>query len=126
SLAVDGKVDATSGGDMLTQRLLAHVPFLVSEKGGRALVIGLGSGVTASAALTHDPASVTAVEISKEVVDAARGFFEGANHRVLENPRLRLVVGDARQHVLATPDRYDVIISEPSNPWMAGVSALFT
>jgi spermidine synthase len=126
SLAVDGKVDATSGGDMLTQRLLAHVPFLISEKPGNALVIGLGSGVTAAAALTHEPLSVTAVEISPEVVGAAREFFGEANRRVLEDPRLRLVVGDARQHVLAEPDRYDVIISEPSNPWMAGVSALFT
>ncbi|MEO8500541.1 MAG: methyltransferase domain-containing protein, partial [Vicinamibacteria bacterium] len=126
SLAVDGKVDATSGGDMLTQRLLAHVPFLISERPEKALVIGLGSGVTASAALTHDPASVTAVEISKEVVEAARRFFAEANRKVLENPKLRLVVGDARQYVLATRERYDVIISEPSNPWMAGVSALFT
>lgn len=126
SLAVDGKVDATSGGDMLTQRLLAHVPFLVSENPKKALVIGLGSGVTASAALTHDPSSVTAVEISPEVVDAARRFFGDANRKVLEDPKLRLVVGDARQHVLATADLYDVIISEPSNPWMAGVSALFT
>lgn len=126
SLAVDGKVDATSGGDMLTQRLLAHVPFLISEKPSRALVIGLGSGVTAAAALTHEPASVTAVEISPDVVDAARQFFGDANRRVLENPKLRLVVGDARQHVIARADRYDVIISEPSNPWMAGVSALFT
>lgn len=126
SLAVDGKVDATSGGDMLTQRLLAHIPFLISEKPVNALVIGLGSGVTASAALTHDPMSVTAVEISKDVVDAARRFFAVANNKLLENPKLKLVVGDARQYVLATRDRYDVIISEPSNPWMAGVSALFT
>ena len=126
SLAVDGKVDATSGGDMLTQRLLAHIPFLVSENPEKALVIGLGSGVTASAALTHDPGSVTAVEISPEVADAARRFFADANRHVLENPKLKLVIGDARQHVLATKDRYDVIISEPSNPWMAGVSALFT
>ena len=126
SLAVDGKVDATSGGDMLTQRLLAHVPFLISAKPERALVIGLGSGVTASAALAHDPKSVTAVEISKDVVEAARRFFAEANHRVLDDPRLKLVVGDARPLVLSTPDRFDVIISEPSNPWMAGVSALFT
>jgi spermidine synthase len=126
SLAVDGKVDATSGGDMLTQRLLAHVPFLLSEKPAKALVIGLGSGVTASAALSHDPASVTVLEISPEVAEAARTHFAVANHRVLENPKVKLVLGDARPYVLATPDRYDVIISEPSNPWMAGVSALFT
>ena len=126
SLAVDGKVDATSGGDMLTQRLLAHVPFLISENPDTALVIGLGSGVTASAALAHEPRSVTAVEISPDVVEAARRFFADANDRVLENPKLNLIVGDARQYVLSTKDRYDIIISEPSNPWMVGVSALFT
>jgi spermidine synthase len=126
SLAVDGKVDATSGADMLTQRLLAHVPFLIAESPGNALVIGLGSAVTAGAALSHQPASVTAVEISPEVVQAARSYFAEASAHALDNPKLRLVVGDARQHVLATRDRYDVIISEPSNPWMAGVSALFT
>ncbi|MBK5255871.1 MAG: fused MFS/spermidine synthase [Vicinamibacteria bacterium] len=126
SLAVDGKVDATSGGDMLTQRLLAHVPFLIHEKPRTALVIGFGSGVTARAALTHDPEWVTSVEISPDVVEAARRFFATANGHVLESPKLRLIVGDARQHVLATRDQYDVIISEPSNPWMAGVSALFT
>lgn len=126
SLAVDGKVDATSGGDMLTQRLLAHVPFLVSENPRRALVIGLGSGVTAGSALTHGPEGVTAVEISPEVATAARRFFASANGGALDNPKLRLVLGDARQHVISTPDRYDVVISEPSNPWMAGVSALFT
>jgi spermidine synthase len=126
SLAVDGKVDATSGGDMLTQRLLAHVPFLVSETPGKALVIGLGSGVTAAAALSHDPAEVTAIEISPEVVEAARNFFGDVNRKVLDHPKLKLVVGDARPQILAGTDRYDVIISEPSNPWMAGVSALFT
>ena len=126
SLAVDGKVDATSGGDMLTQRLLAHVPFLVSGKPERALVIGLGSGVTAASALSHDPLEVTAVEISPDVVDAARRFFSDANLKVLDHPKLKLVVGDARPHLLGGTDPYDVIISEPSNPWMAGVSALFT
>jgi spermidine synthase len=126
SLAVDGKVDATSGGDMLTQRLLAHVPFLLSQKPERALVIGLGSGVTASAALSHDPASVAVLEISPEVAEAARRTFVDANRHVLESPKVRLVIGDARPYVLATPDRFDVIISEPSNPWMAGVSSLFT
>ena len=126
SLAVDGKVDATSGADMVTQRLLAHVPFLVHESPQTALVIGLGSGVTVGSAMSHDPKSVTAVEISPEVVSAAKTFFSDANGHVLDDPRLKLIVGDARQTVLSTTDRFDVIISEPSNPWMAGVSALFT
>ncbi|MEO5762811.1 MAG: fused MFS/spermidine synthase [Vicinamibacteria bacterium] len=126
SLAVDGKVDATSGGDMVTQRLLAHVPFLISRNPANALVIGLGSGVTAAAAASHEGASVTAVEISPDVVSAAREFFQTANRDVMADPRVNVVVGDARQVLLASKDHYDVVISEPSNPWMAGVSALFT
>jgi spermidine synthase len=126
SLAVDGKVDATSSGDMLTQRLLAHVPLLLHPKPKSALVIGLGSGVTAGAALSHPLLRVDAVEISAEVASAARRFFAKVNKRALDDPRLRLLVSDGRNHVALTRERYDVIISEPSNPWMAGVSALFT
>jgi spermidine synthase len=125
SLAVDGKVDATDTADMLTQRVLAHLPLLLRPQAREVLVIGLGSGVTAASALTHANTRVEAVEISPEVVQAA-ALFRHANGDVLRQPRLRLVVGDGRNHLRLTSKRYDVIISEPSNPWMAGVSSLFT
>jgi spermidine synthase len=125
SLAIDGKVDATNTGDMLTQRLLAHVPLLLHPNPKTALVIGLGSGVTAGAALSHPLVSVDVVEISEEVVEAA-SLFAKANRDALKDPRLHVVHGDGRNHALMSATRYDVIISEPSNPWMAGVSALFT
>jgi spermidine synthase len=125
SLAVDGKVDATSAGDMLTQRLLAHLPLLLHPRPREVCVIGLGSGVTAGSALAHEGTRVEAVEISPEVVEAAR-LFRHVNRDALADPRLRVVVADGRNHLLLTERRYDVIISEPSNPWMAGVSALFT
>lgn len=126
SLAVDGKVDATSSGDMLTQRLLAHLPLLLHPSPRDALVIGLGSGVTAGSALSHPLGRVDTVEISAEVAFAAGRFFADVNHAALADPRLRLILGDGRNHVQLTDRGYDVIISEPSNPWMAGVSALFT
>jgi spermidine synthase len=125
SLAVDGKVDATSAGDMLTQRLLAHLPLLLHPRPREVCVIGLGSAVTAGSALAHEGTRVDAVEISPEVVEAAR-LFRHVNRDALSDPRLRVVVADGRNHLLLTDRRYDVIISEPSNPWMAGVSALFT
>src|SRR5262249_5759201 len=98
SLAVDGKVDATSAGDMLTQRLLAHLPLLLHRGPRTALVVGLGSGVTAGAALSHPLDRVDAVEISAEVVAAARRFFATVNKNALDDPRLRLIVGDGRNH----------------------------
>ena len=125
SLAVDGKVDATSAADMLTQRLLAHLPLLLHGGAQDVCVIGLGSGVTAGSALAHPVRTVEAVEISPEVAQAAR-LFTHVNRGALDDPRLRLVIGDGRHHLQHAREGYDVVISEPSNPWMAGVASLFT
>jgi len=126
SLAIDGKVDASNAGDMLTQRLLGLLPVLLHGRAQDICIIGLGSGVTVDSALA--PGGVRradVVEISPEVVEASR-FFERENGRALSKPGVRLIVGDGRSHLLLTPRQYDVIVSEPSNPWMSGVAALFT
>ncbi len=125
SLAIDGKVDASTGRDMLTQKVLAHVPLLLHPAPRRVAIVGLGSGVTLASALVHPVASVDVVEISPEVVEASAEFAD-VNRRALDDPRTRLVRGDGRTHLSLTSRRYDVVISEPSNPWMAGVAALFT
>jgi spermidine synthase len=125
SLAIDGKVDASNAGDMLTQRLLAHVPLLLHPSPTRAAILGLGSGVTVGSALRHPLERVDVLEISPEVVQASR-FFEPENSRALADPRVRLVVGDGRTHLMLARTQYDVIVSEPSNPWMAGIASLFT
>jgi spermidine synthase len=125
SLSIDGKVDASNAEDMLTQKLLAHLPLLLHPQARRVLVIGLGSGVTLGSALVHPIERADVVELSPEVVAASR-FFDMDNGRALGDPRSHLVVGDGRTHLLLTDETYDVIISEPSNPWMAGVATLFT
>lgn len=125
SLAIDGKVDASNAGDMLTQRLLGHVPLLLHPAPRTAAVLGLGSGVTLGSVLTHPVERVDVLEISPEVVEASR-FFDPENGSALRDPRTRLVLGDGRTHVLLGRQTYDAIISEPSNPWMAGIASLFT
>ena len=125
SLAIDGKVDASNGSDMATQKLLAHLPLLLHDAPHAVYIIGLGSGVTLGAALRHPVERVVVSEISPEVV-AASSMFAKENHDALHDRRARLIVGDGRSHLLLSGDRYDVIISEPSNPWMSGVSTLFT
>ena len=126
SLAIDGKVDASNGADMLTQRLLGLLPTMLHAGPRDALVIGLGSGVTADAVLASDEIRhLDVVEISPEVVEASE-YFVRENHDVLRKPAVRLLVGDGRSHLRLSARQYDVIVSEPSNPWMAGVSALFT
>jgi spermidine synthase len=126
SLAIDGKVDASNAGDMLTQRLLGLLPGLIHGHAEDIAVIGLGSGVTAGSVRAPGTVRHTdVVEISPEVVEASR-FFDAENGDALSQPGVRLIVGDGRSHLLLTTRRYDVIISEPSNPWMAGVASLFT
>ncbi len=126
SLAIDGKVDASNAGDMLTQRLLGLLPMLLHRNPQEICVIGLGSGVTLGSALaTGTVRHADVVEISPEVVEASR-FFDRENGQALQAPGVRLIVGDGRSHLKLTSRQYDVIVSEPSNPWMAGVAALFT
>ncbi|MGC8833103.1 MAG: fused MFS/spermidine synthase [Armatimonadota bacterium] len=126
SLAINGKTDA-SNMDLSTQLLLAHLPMLLREKPvkGNVLVIGLGSGCTAGAVLRYPVRSVDCVEIEPAVVEASR-FFTDINRSYWKDPRLNLIIGDGRNHVMMTPKRYECIISEPSNPWISGVSNLFT
>lgn len=125
SLSIDGKVDASTGGDMLTQKLLAHLPLLLHPAPRHVAIIGLGSGVTLGSALTHPIQRADVVEISPQVV-AASHYFDAENRHALSDPRAQLLIGDGRSHFRFTRARYDVVISEPSNPWMAGMAGLFT
>ena len=125
TLAVDGKTDASNRGDMLTQKLVAHLPLLLHDNPRDVAIIGLGSGVTVGAALRHPIARADVIEISPEVVEASASFII-ENRHALADSRTHLLVGDGRSHLQLSRRRYDVIISEPSNPWIAGVAALFT
>lgn len=124
-LKVNGKPDATTAGDLPTQALIAHLPLLVHPNPKSVLIVGWGSGVSVGAALTHPVERVTAVELEPAVVEASH-FFDEFNGRPLEDPRLELLVNDGRNVLTATDRQFDVIVSEPSNPWITGVSNLFT
>jgi spermidine synthase len=124
-LKINGKTDASNGpGDVATQLLLGHVPFLVTDA-KRVAVIGWGSGMTVGAVLRHPVERVDAFEIEPAVIEASR-FFEPSNGRPLEDERVELILGDARNELRRGDKDYDLIISEPSNPWITGVSNLFT
>jgi spermidine synthase len=127
SLLINGKPDASNvpTGDMRTQLLLGHLPVLLKGKADHVLVIGLGSGVTSGALVTHGVRSIHSVEIERKVVEAAR-FFQDENLRVLDRKIFELIVDDGRNFVRHHSGTYDVITSEPSNLWMSGVANLFT
>ncbi len=124
-LKVGGKTDASNGLDMGTQVLSAHIPLLLHPDAKRVFVIGLGSGVTLGSAGRHPVQTLDCAEIDPAVIDGAR-FFQRYNHDIHEDPRTRIYAVDGRNFLLATNRTYDVIISEPSNPWMAGIAYLFT
>jgi spermidine synthase len=124
-LMINGKTDASNGpGDMQTQLLLAHLP-LMAHEAKRVAVVGWGSGVTAGAVLTYPVERVDAFEIEPAVVEGSAHFDE-VSGEPLEDPRLQMIVGDARALLRRSPEKYDVIISEPSNPWITGIANLFT
>jgi spermidine synthase len=126
-LANNGKVDASSTTDMPTQVMVAHLPFFFGRDLRRACVIGLASGISAGAVTEHPELdAIDIVELEPTIFEASH-FFDEVNHRPLEDPRVRPVVNDARNHLLlSAPGSYDVVVAEPSNPWLTGVSNLFT
>lgn len=121
-----GKADASSHGDRSTQCLSAHIPMLFHPHARNVMVLGLASGMTAGEILLYPVEKLDIVEINEQVVTACKKFFFPWNNRCLEDPRTHLIVQDGRNHLALTRASYDVIISEPSNPWMAGLANLYS
>ena len=125
-LKANGKADASTVADMDTQVLVGLLPALAQPRPARALVIGLGSGVSArSVADVPGVEHIDVVEIERAVV-RAQPYFAEQNRDVLGDPRVRLVEDDARGALQIARQPYDLIVSEPTNPWIAGVASLFT
>ena len=125
ALKVNGKVDASSKGDMPTQVLSGLLPLCLVDTPQRAAVIGFGSGVTAGAILAAPIQELVLIELERSVVEAG-ALFAWVNERPWLDPRTRLVVDDGRNYLARAAAHFDVIISEPSNPWMSGAASLFT
>jgi spermidine synthase len=123
---VNGKTDGNARGDAATQVMGGLVGAILHAQPRRALVIGLGTGSTAGwLAAIPSIQRVDVVELEPAILEVARACTP-VNHDVLANPKVHIVIGDARELLLTTPQRYDIIFSEPSNPYRAGVASLFT
>jgi spermidine synthase len=126
SLIVDGKSDGSVLTDRSTQVMLGVAGAMLHPNPRRALVIGLGTGMSAGwLAKAPGVEAVDVVEFEPSMATVAK-TVEDANERVLDAPNVEIHFGDGREWVLATKRRYDLIVSEPSNPFRAGISALFT
>ncbi len=125
ALKTNGKVDA-SNLDENTQLLLGDLGAVFHASPRRILIIGFGGGMTASAVSRFPEVErIDCVEIEPGVVEAAK-HLERLHRGVLSDPRLHIYFDDARNFLQTSRDQYDLIISEPSNPWIAGIAALYT
>jgi spermidine synthase len=124
-LRINGKPDAGTALDLGNQLLLGHLPLLSKPGAKDVFVLGLASGMTAGAALAHPIERLDLAENCAPIVTASH-FFDDWNHHVLDDPRTHLWQEDARTVLKLHPQRYDAIITEPSNPWTVGVGSVFS
>jgi spermidine synthase len=125
-LYVNGKSDGSARTDSGTQVMSGMIGALVHPNATRTLVVGLGTGTT-SGWLAKIPSmeKVDVIELEQIVVDVADEFAT-VNHDCNNNPKHKTVVADAREVLQTTAEKYDLIFSEPSNPYRAGIASLYT
>ena len=126
SIISNGKPDGSLVLDYPTMAMAALVPALLAEKAERAFVIGWGTGVSVGElAALRSMREVVVAEISPAVMQAAPLFDDGNLH-ASTSAKMRLLVSDAYRALLRSEGPFDVIVSEPSNPWVTGVEMLFS
>jgi spermidine synthase len=126
---VSGKVEAsTEPQDMRLQRLLGHLTALMNEKGPEsALIVGFGAGVTAGSISIHPTVKRLVIcELEPLIPKVVARYFSDANYGVATDLKTQIVYDDARHYVLTTREKFDVITSDPINPWVKGAATLYT
>ena len=117
---------APLASDVSTQFLLPMVTLAHMPSARVAAVIGHGSGMSSHFMLgSPNLQRLYTIEIEPAMIEGSRNFMP-ANKRVFEDPRSKHIIDDAKSYFAATSERFDIILSEPSNPWVSGVSGLFT
>ena len=125
---VSGKSEASSAPvDMRLQRMMGHLPALVHPHPSSVLVVGFGAGVTAGSFVSYpDVRSITICELEPLIPPASGKYFAKQNENVINDARTHVVYDDARHYILTTPDKFDVITTDPIHPWVKGTSTLYS
>lgn len=126
SMITNGHSDGSDGSDMPIQVLISGYPLLWRPQTREIAVVGWGLGQSAGTATQFPIKSLTAIELEPAVLEAAALKFHHINHKAEQDPRVTLHTNDGRNFLLTNETKYDMIISEPSNPFQAGVCNLFT
>jgi spermidine synthase len=125
---VSGKIEASSDPqDMRLQRMLGHIPAMIHPQPRSVLIVGCGAGVTAGS-FTVQPGveKITLCELEPLVPKIASKYFSAENFNVVNDPRTTIIYDDARNYILTTHDKFDIITSDPIHPWVKGSATLYT
>ena len=125
ALIVNGKVDASTSGDMGMQLAMAYFPHFLHPRARDVVLVGFGSGTTAGASLLFPQTELTCVELEPAVLRVSP-LFAHVNHEPHRSPRFHPIVDDGRSFLQGTERTFDLILSQPTNPWLDGVANLFT
>jgi spermidine synthase len=125
---VSGKSEASSApADMRLQRMMGHLPALIHPNPRSVLVVGFGAGVTAGSFIPYpEVRNLFICELEPLIPPASGKFFSKQNNNVLLDPRTNVVYDDARHFILTSPDKFDIITTDPIHPWVKGTSALYS
>lgn len=128
ALRIDGKAESSNIPlELVTEYQLAHIPIFATKNPKDVMMVGLGGGFTLDAITNHDKIeTIDLVEINPHIADVTKEYFSEYNHNALDDPRVELIIDDARNHLASSDKKYDVIISQPSNIWLSGEGGLFT
>lgn len=126
TIFVNGKSDGNTRGDLFTTVMLAHIPALLGKKIERSCIIGLGTGITIGTLAQYpDVKTIDVAEISNFSI-ANASYFDPYNNGVSKDPKVHFHEMDAFRFLQGTTEKYDIVISEPSNPWVAGIENLYS
>jgi spermidine synthase len=125
---VSGKPEASTGLlDMRLQRMMGHLPALLHAAPHSVLVVGFGAGVTAGSFVPYpEVQSIAICELEPMIPPASDEYFGKENNHVLRDGRTHILYDDARHYILTTPEKFDVITTDPIHPWVKGTSTLYS
>jgi spermidine synthase len=125
---VNGHVEATNEPfDMKLQRMVGHLAALIHPNPRKVLGIGFGAGVSAGTFTRYGSVqSITVCEIEPVIPPISTQYFFKEDYDVYHNPRTRIMYDDARHYLLTTPEKFDIIASDPLDVFVKGTAALYS
>jgi spermidine synthase len=125
---VSGKAEASTALlDMRLERMMGHVPALIHKGPRSVLTVGFGAGVTAGSFVPYPEVERLVIcELEKDIPPASTQYFGKQNYGVYHDRRTRIVYDDARHYIATTPEKFDVITTDPIHPWVKGTSVLYS